>query len=280
MLGSNDCSPASPNAGSHPRPTKEPRGRRPQRHSCSLRRRSPAFGLRGFNEATWQAINLPTHDRTEARNENQRLLREPEKIIARAAKLLQSPRFEDLAVGLGVTVGRRISELLNGHARLEPATAWSVYFTGQRKHRGEREDFSFEVPTLAPAADVLAAWQHLLVMLGDQVLDPQTINNRYGHAVNAAADRHFRGLVPPRLPRPPKPGREGLADDPHGHERRGDTLYLHLFRAVYATVAVHWFCPPRVNRLVFKAEIQGHRQILKAPTPAMRRSYTASSPLR
>ncbi len=236
----------------------------------------PALAYVGFDEQTWQAINLPTHDRTEARNENQRLLRHPEKIVARAAKLLASPRFEDLAVGLGVTVGRRISELLDGHARLEPATAWSVCFTGQRKHRGDREDFSFEVPTLAPAVDVLAAWQRLLVMLGDQVLDPQTINHRYGHAVNAAADRHFRGLVPPRLPPAPKPGTESLADDPHGRERRGDALYLHLFRAVYATIAVHWFCPPKVNRLVFKAEIQGHRQILDAPTPVMRRSYAAS----
>ena len=236
----------------------------------------PALAYVGFDEQTWQQINLPTHDRTEARNENQRLLRHPEKIVARAAKLLESPRFEDLAVGLGVTVGRRISELLNGHARLEPSTTWSVYFTGQRKHRGEREDFSFEIPTLAPATAVLAAWQRLLVMLGDQVLDPQTINHRYGHAVNQAADRHFRGLVPPRLPPAPKPGTEGLADDPHGRERRGDALYLHLFRAVYATVAVHWFCPPRVNRLVFKAEIQGHRQILDAPTPTMRRSYAAS----
>ncbi len=235
----------------------------------------PALAYVGFDEQTWQAINLPTHDRTEARNENQRLLREPVKIVARAAKLLESARFEDLAVGLGLTVGRRISELLDGHAKLEPATAWSVLFTGQRKHRGDREDFSFEVPTLAPAEKVLGAWGRLLVMLGDQALTPQEINHRYGHQVNQAADRHFRGLVPPRLPAAKK-GKEGGVDDPHGRERKGDALYLHLFRAVYATIAVHWFCPPRVNRLVFKAEIQGHRQILEAPTPTMRRSYAAS----
>ena len=234
----------------------------------------PALAHVGFDEKTWQAINLPTHDRTEARNENQRLLRHPEKIVARAARLLESPRFEDLAVGLGLTVGRRISELLDGHARLEPATAWSVYFTGQRKHRGEREDFAFEIPTLAPATDVLAAWTRLQVMLGDQQLSPQEINHRYGHEVNAAADRHFRGLVPPRLPRPPK-GKAGRLEDPHARQRPQDALYLHLFRAVYATIAVHWFCPPRVNRLVYKAEIQGHRQILGSQGK-MRRAYTAS----
>ena len=237
----------------------------------------PALAFVGFDEQTWQAINLPTHDRTEARNENQRLLRDPEGIVARAATLLESARFEDLAVGLGVTIGRRISELLDGHARLEPATAWSVTFTGQRKHRGNREDFAFEIPTLAPAADVLEAWERLQVMLGDQVLDPQTINNRYGHQVNQAAKRHFHGRVPTRLPQAAASnGEEDQTNDPLARARRGDALYLHLFRAVYATIAVHWFCPPRVNRLVYKAEIQGHRQILDAPNATMRRSYAAS----
>lgn len=236
----------------------------------------PSLAFVGFNEATWQTINLPTHDRTEARNENQRLLRYPEKIVARAAKLLESTQFEDLAVGLGLTVGRRMSELLDGHARLEPATAWSVRFTGQRKHKGNREDFCFEIPTLAPAEKVLGAWQRLQVMLGDEILAPQSINNRYGYAVNQAADHHFRGLIPPRLPPTPRKGKEGALDDPHARERPSDALYLHLFRAVYATVAVHWFCPPRVNRLVYKAEIQGHRRVLDAPTRAMRRSYTAA----
>ena len=235
----------------------------------------PSLAYVGFDESTWQAINLPTHDRTEARNEHQRLLRQPEKIVARAAKLLESTQFEDLAVGLGLTTGRRMSELLDGHAKFEPATAWSVLFTGQRKHKGDREAFAFEIPTLAPAEKVLAAWGRLAVMLGDEVLDPQRINHRYGHGVNEAADRHFKGLIPPRLPRVRK-AQEGTSEDLHAQERKGDALYLHLFRAVYATIAVHWFCPPRVNRIVFKAEIQGHRRVLEAPTRAMRRSYTAA----
>ena len=28
---------------------------------------------------------------------------------------------------------------------------------------------------------------------------------------------------------------------------------MHLFRAVYATLAVHYHCPPRVNGILFKA---------------------------
>ena len=62
----------------------------------------PSLAYVGFDERTWQNINLPTHDRTEARNEHQRLLRHPEKIVARAGKLLESTQFEDLAVGLAL----------------------------------------------------------------------------------------------------------------------------------------------------------------------------------
>ena len=217
----------------------------------------PALSVVGFDEATWQGINLPTHDRVEARNQHQRLLKEPEKIVRRAETLLSSTLGPNLAVGLAVAVGRRISELLDSQAKLEPVSAWSVRFTGQRKHRGpDRGGFAFEIPTLVAAEEVLAAWGRLQVMVGDERLSPRAINARFGHRVNQAAEEHFGGLIPPR------PG--------------DDALYLHLFRAVYATIAVHWFCPPRVNRVLYKAEIQGHRQIIDAPNATMRRSYAAS----
>ena len=55
-----------------------------------------------------------------------------------------------------------------------------------------------------------------------------------------------------------------------------DDLYMHLFRAVYATLAVHYYCPPRVNGILFKAEIQGHRMIARTTDKETLRSYTAS----
>ena len=64
-------------------------------------------------------------------------------------------------------------------------------------------------------------------MLGSEQLDPQIINLRYGRQCKEAANKHFADLVPPR----------------HGD----DDLYMHLFRAIYATIAVFYFCPPRVN---------------------------------
>jgi hypothetical protein len=127
-------------------------------------------------------------------------------------------------------------------------------FTGQLKSRGEL--FSFEIPTLCPAQKVLEAWKSLRFMLGSEQLDPQIINMRYGRQCKAAANKHFADLVPPR----------------HGD----DDLYMHLFRAIYATIAVFHFCPPRVNDTLFKAEIQGHRMILDTTDKKKRRAYSAS----
>ena len=202
------------------------------------------------------------------------MLDNPEGIVAKAATLLTDTRLPALACGLAVATGRRFSELLSGQSRYEAASAWSVFFTGQRKHRGDPENFRFEIPTLVSADHVLLAWERLLKLIGNEVLTPHSINNRYNHIVNQAAEHHFRGLVPSRLPAA-APGDEGSERDPHARERKADAIYLHLFRAVYATIAVHWFCPPRVNRITYKAEIQGHRQILEADG-SMRRSYAAS----
>jgi hypothetical protein len=46
----------------------------------------------------------------------------------------------------------------------------------------------------------------------------------------------------------------------------GMDLYMHLFRAVYATIAVYFYCPQQINATLFKAEIQGHRMVADAST--------------
>jgi hypothetical protein len=95
----------------------------------------PALKVVGFDEQTWTEINLATHDRVEARNQNTQFIKDPDAIVARAYAILANNKSEwfDLAVGLGVATGRRISELLGPQTTLEPKTAFSVLFSGQLK---------------------------------------------------------------------------------------------------------------------------------------------------
>ncbi|MBV9491649.1 MAG: hypothetical protein JO069_18310 [Verrucomicrobia bacterium] len=221
----------------------------------------PSLEVVRFDEATWVDINAASHGRVEERLQNTRFLTDPDAIVARAEALLTDKKsiWADLAVGLAVATGRRISELLGIKTRLELKTAYSVRFTGQLKRRqdGSGEPFTFEIPTLVPAATALEAWQRLRFMLGAERLSPRDINQRFGRGCREAANRHFADLIP---------AREGK-----------DDLYMHLFRAVYATIAVHYYCPARVNPTLFKAEIQGHRMIAAAGENSQeRRSYTAS----
>jgi outer membrane biosynthesis protein TonB len=216
----------------------------------------PALQVVGFDAETWTQINLPIHDRVEDRLQNTRFLTNPDAIVSRAETLLASKTstWADLAVGLGVVIGRRLSELLGLRTKLEPKTDFSLLFTGQLKHQGELA--AFEIPTLCPANTVLNAWKRLKFMLGSEQLDPQSINQRFSRQCKEAANRHFADLVPPRIGE--------------------DDLYMHLFRSIYATLAVYYYCPPRVNGILFKAEIQGHRMIASTTDQETLRSYTAS----
>ncbi|MDJ0708619.1 MAG: protelomerase family protein, partial [Leptolyngbyaceae cyanobacterium MO_188.B28] len=115
---------------------------------------------------------------------------------------------------------------------------------------------SFEIPTLAQAEYIINALNKLRQIVDTEGMDNTDINQKYSGAVALACDRHFADLIPQR---------EGR-----------DNLYTHLFRSVYAAIATHWYCPPRVADIEFKAAIQGHFIVLDQTNPERRRSLAAS----
>ncbi len=151
--------------------------------------------------------------------------------------------------------GRRSSEIL-ATAEFEAKTKWSVVFTGALKRRGETQRLSFEIPTLTTAQRVVEALAKLRKLVDTQGMDAEEVNDKFSKDVAQGCDRMFADLVPLR---------EGR-----------DNLYTHLFRSIYATIATHWYCPPRVSDLEFKAQIQGHFQVLDEQNPQLRRSLAAS----
>jgi Telomere resolvase len=174
--------------------------------------------------------------------------------VNQARELLDSHTWSEVAAGLAVVTGRRVSEILKT-AQFSNKSTYSVMFTGAVKRRSESIPLTFEIPTLVTANIVIDAISKLRSWLDTSNMTNRQINERYEQAVAQVCDREFRNLVPLRSGK--------------------DNLYTHLFRAVYATIAAHWFCPPTVSDLEFRAYIQGHFQILNEASDSKRTSMAA-----
>lgn len=170
-------------------------------------------------------------------------------LVDRATALLDSAEWSDVGAGLAVLLGRRISEILL--SRFSYKSAWSVTFSEMAKKQGTK-GLTIEIPTLAPADVVLKAIERLqkglrIEDLKLNSLSPkmakQTVNGRFSEPVANKCAEHFSDLVPSRSDR--------------------ENLYTHIFRACYATIAAHWYCPPNIPEHNFKAEIQGHFTLTK-----------------
>jgi Telomere resolvase len=208
-----------------------------------------------FSTAEYIQLNSEMQGVVALRNENIQYLNDPQALVDKAIQLLDSPEWADIAAALSVLTGRRSSELL-ATAKFTAKSPYSVTFTGSLKRRGELQELSFEIPTLANSKQVCAALDKLRQQLPDAGgMTPEAVNRKYGPAVTRACDKHFTDLVP--------------------HREGKDNLYTHLFRSVYATIATFWYCPEAVNPDEFKAAIQGHYAILDESNPELRRSLIA-----
>ena len=219
----------------------------------AIREEHPALDDVGFSPEEWTEINMPSEQAVAHRSAKP--IADPNEIARRAAVLLDSDSWSEIAAGLAVATGRRAAEVMQT-ANFERASEWSVWFIGALKRHGEPEELRFEIPTLVKAASVIKATQRLRQMLDTDGMSNREINRAYSKAIAQACDRTLSDLVPPR---------EGK-----------DNLYTHLFRAVYSTIATFWYCPPDVPELEFRAAIQGHYKILEEGETEPRRSLAAS----
>jgi hypothetical protein len=214
----------------------------------------------------YTAMNNEQASRLNARENKFFSTKQADELVERAIALLSSDEPDEVAAGLAVLVGRRISEILI--SQFKPKTAYSLLFSEAVKRRGEG-GLEFEIPTLAPADQMLEAINHLKQVWSIEDLKAldlpdnhlkRRINARYSEVPHACR-QHFTDLVP---------GREAENDD-------GERLYTHLFRAVYAEIATYYYKPEWVPDHRFKAEIQGHFKLTtdgqKIPNYSARQNY-------
>jgi len=207
-----------------------------------------------FSTEKWTELNDASRARLETRLENQKLLMEPDKIVAVGTSLLSSEEWPEICVGLAVVTGRRLIELLQ-IGQFEVRTQYSVMFSGQAKRRDEDELPLYEIPTLCDSSLVLDAFHRLRLLLDTTGLERREVSQRYGPVAREAARIHFSTLIP---------AREGKID-----------IINHTFRSVYSRIAVYYYCPARVADVHYMATIQGHYDKLQE-SDERRRSYESN----
>ena len=206
-----------------------------------------------YSDSEWAAMEKQSEDRLQKRMESQQIIDQPAEVAAKARTLLTSSAWPDVVVALSICTGRRLSEILKT-GELHPRTLYTVVFSGELK-RADAVLRPYEIPVLAPAPEVLAAWSRLRKMVDCSQMEVESIGKAYSNEVAAAADRHFADLIPVRE------GRSGL--------------YAHLFRAVYPRIAVYWFCPVTVTDIFYVPTILGHYWTAGADETA-RRNYMST----
>lgn len=211
-------------------------------------------------------LNDEQINRLNARENNLFSIQQADELVKKAIALLESEKPDEVAAGLAVLIGRRISEILI--SSFKPRTDYSLLFSKAVKRRSEVE-MEFEIPTLAPAERTLDAITYLKQVWNIRDLRAlnlpenhlkRRINARYS-GVPHACRQHFSDLVP---------GRKAETDS-------GERLYTHLFRAVYAEIATYYYKPDWVPDHRFKAEIQGHFKLAtngqRIPNYSARQNY-------
>jgi hypothetical protein len=223
----------------------------------------PAIALVALSSQQYRDLNNQQRGKLADRETRYFTSEQAQRLVELAIKLLDSAEWSEVGAGLAVLIGRRISEVLL--SQFAPKSDWSISFSEMSKKK-DTQGLTIEIPTLAPAATVLKAIDRLQAHLRiDDLklnsLSPkmakQTVNSRFSSPIASRCVEHFSQFIPSRSDK--------------------DNLYTHIFRAVYATIAAHWFCPTYVPEHSFKAEIQGHFSIAsdgtKLPNFSARANY-------
>lgn len=189
-----------------------------------------------FTDAEWQAMTAPSAEKARQRlSTGQSFIREPDVIVERIANLITSGLWENIAAGLSLATGRRLSEVLKfGSVRIK--SLYSVWFAGQRK--SATDDREYEIQTLVPAGMVVSAWGRLRSLRDFSNVEAAAISSSFGPAVKTVVVNSFADLI----------------ETPDGRSE----LYTHALRAVYPRLCIFYFLPSRANETAYVNALLGH----------------------
>lgn len=165
-----------------------------------------------------------------------RFIDDPDAIVEKAKELLASRRWEEVVVGLTITTGRCVSEVLKTGV-VWPKGRYTLWFAVAAPE-GANRVVPFEVPTLVESDVVREAWQRVRRLKDCRAVAAQDVCERYRPQVRQAAVEQVSHLMP--------------QDDPTDR-------YTPLLRCIYARIAARYYCPVNKRTDQFLEYVQrGH----------------------
>ena len=197
-----------------------------------------------FSTEEWIRMTLPDEAELQERRTHPLPLAHPWTLLQKAEQLLQSQAWPDLVVGIGLTTGRGMGEILHT-GRFTSKTAYSILLASPMTIYEVMSD-PFEVPTLVRAELVLEAVSRVRQFFGTHFMGQRRrdITQQCRAFIQEAAYKQMASLVPLRP-----------------SERN---VYKQLAHGVYPRLATFYYCPDWIDEIIYMATIQRHRKILEA----------------
>lgn len=189
-----------------------------------------------FSLEEWHRINTDSEERFARRLRQQQRIENPDAVVRLSEKLLRSEEWYNLALGVTINTGRRITEVLKTGI-FSPKTDYTIWFKGQLKTKKHALQV-YEIPTLVPADLVLAAIARLRERQNCSQMSNDSVSQTFGPVMRQMADRHLSIYIPKRDPE--------------------QNLYTHLSRSIYGRLCVLYHCPLVIFDLQYMAHILGH----------------------
>lgn len=158
---------------------------------------------------------------------------DPDELIIKSCKLLESESYLNIALGLMLLTGRRATEILKT-AKMTPVSDESVLFAGQLKTKGSEnaQTDPYEIPVLTDSQVVVDALPQLRQLRDFSSLSNDEIHSKVNKSLNESVKRHFGALIP--------------------------SVKVKDLRSAYATISHYFYCPEHISQTAYFAAILGH----------------------
>ena len=115
-------------------------------------------------------------------------------MIQMSKLLIKSKKWDEIAIGLSLLTGRRITEILKTAKFEDVGEKGAIYFEGQLKAKGEKQGYL--IPTIgATSKQLVKALERLRKLLNTENLSPVQVNEKHSYRCRDLTKRYFSKFI-------------------------------------------------------------------------------------